>query len=610
MHTSRKNHSVRQRQHGAAFIIMLVILIMGVTAFLVSSLSKVSLQSARIEKSSDMLAQAKEVVTGYAVTGISGQQPGNVLRPDVLSTSESPRNYDGQSEGGCLNANDPTGTAVPSMPVISGGANTALMRCLGRLPWKEYKLSVASPTDNDPTGFMPWYAVSANLVDPVCVTSTYNTGFNPECAAINPSRLALNSELLNSATPPHPWLTVRDMNGNVLSNRVAFVIIVPGPPVQGQSRPAYPNLGGANQYLDSISLPAGCGPTPPSPACTVTYSNADLDDDFIMGDEHRWIDDPANPGHQIEDPNYHFNDKLLYVTIDDLMPLIEKRIAREVKQCLDDYASAAGNPNHRYPWAASATDSTAYPDRNGAYNVRFGRITEVPNISTTSGGTPPTGALLTYIQAVQTALNNYLANPTSGNLSILNSKGDTLKDNASTGSPAYNAGLTADNCTGMSCTTTLQSQIDTAMGNANPDTMPVSWPASCTLFSTSTYWPDWRDLVFYQVAEGYRPGGGTFAPLQIVGSGNPNGGSGTTYRAAVIIAGKSLGAQTRPSYTSPPDNYLANAATENSADPAFVANSHNNAGSSTSFITYKTSDPYYQSVNDLVLCVDGKNNCQ
>jgi hypothetical protein len=400
------------------------------------------------------------------------------------------------------------------------------------------------------------------------------------------------------------------MKGNVLSNRVAFIVMIPGLPQLGQSRLLSPNLGGADQYLDDINVPACAAPCVPG-----TYRNYDANESFIMGDEHRWIDDPGNPGKQIEDTSYKFNDKLIYVTIDELMPLIEKRIAREVKACLDEYAAAPvptnGNlPSLRYPWASSATDTATFATRFGTYNVRFGRISEIPNLSTTSGGTPPTGALLTNIQAVQTTLNIYIANQTAGNLTNLNIAGQTLETYAPSG-PANAAGDTAKDCADMTCTATLQSELNTAMGMVLPDpTMPSTWTTACnSLFTSPTsYWADWRDLVFYQVAEGYRPGGGAFTALQISGSGNSNSGSGATYRAAVIVAGKKLGTQTRPTSTTPPNNYLANVTLE--TDPGSVINAHNDSGSNTSFITYKTTDPFYQSVNDLVICVDGKNNCK
>ncbi|ADE10919.1 hypothetical protein [Sideroxydans lithotrophicus] len=594
MHSSRTTHTSLQRQRGAAFIVMLVILVVGVAAFLVSALSKVSLHTEQQRQSSDMLAQVKEIVVGYALNNTaSSQYPGELLYPDVLS--ETPPNYDGNTEGGCLNAAQANG-----LPPISSGAN---MRCLGRLPWKVFNMPIASPSENDPTGFMPWYAISANMVD---------TGTTP-----------FNSELLNSA--PHPWLTVRDMKGNILSPRVALIIFIPGAALPGQSRPLStaqggPGLGGANQYLDSITVPATCA----APCVPGTYSNADMDDDFIMGDEHRWIDDPANPGKQIEDPTYHFNDKLLYVTIDDLMPLIEKRIAREVKSCLDDYAVELTNIYHRYPWATQVSDTTAYPNRTGTYNVFFGRVSDIPGNATSSGGTPSPSdlALQQKIIDVQTALINYINNPTFSNLGTLRNKGDTLKDFAAASpyfqaptDPARAAGNTADNCSGMSCTGTLTTQVQTALnaiptGATNDNTMPSSWagiPSCNKLILTSAYWPDWRDLVFYQVAAGYQPqtgASGTFTPLHISGSGNTNVDSGT-YRATVIIAGKMLTGQSPRNQNNPPSTYLETSGSNSNAHQSVAG-----ATPATDFITYKSSDTTnYSTVNDLVLCVDGKNNC-
>jgi hypothetical protein len=211
-------------------------------------------------------------------------------------------------------------------------------------------MSISSPSENDPNGVMPWYAVSANLVDPT------NVVFNPN--------------LLNS-NPTHPWLTVRDMNGYVLSSRVAIVIIVPGPALPGQSRPLSP-LGGPNQYLDGITVPAGCT----APCVAGTYKNFDLDDDYIMGDEHRWIPDPNNPANRIEDSSYQFNDKLIYITIDELMPEIVKRVAGEARLALKSYYSV----KNQFPDAAllgssgtavPANDSGMLPTNLGACSCSF-----------------------------------------------------------------------------------------------------------------------------------------------------------------------------------------------------------------------------------------------
>lgn len=595
-------------QHGAAFIVMLVIMIMGVTIVLVSALSKVSLQTARNNKSSELLAQAKEVVIGYAVNGTGGsQRPGDIMRPDSLSASESPPNYDGASEMGCL---DVTQSNTPPFLLTTNVTN---IRCLGRLPWKNYGLSIESPSENDSTGFMPWYAVSSNLMDPDTVN------------------VKLNSELLNDP-PPHPWLTVRDMNGNVLSSRVVFVIIIPGAPLTTQSRPASPNLGGANQYLDSITVPAGCT----APCVPGTYSNSDLDDSFIIGDEHRWIDDPSNPGKQIEDSSYNFNDKLLYVTIDELMPLIEKRLAREVKSCLDNYAAGSAN---KYPWAAPISDITTYASSNG---TRFGRIPALPTVNTTqflnSGNTNDSNiqALFNAMSALGTAVQNCI--DTGSSQTALAAAGaqlviaanavatnqptvppiDSIPTNyAITAGNKAQSNLTPTRCNGIESgsSTTVQSNLANAYSTlgATPVTVPedatmqIAWTAGCfDSGNMSNYWGDWQRLVLYQVSDNYRPRppagsivacGGTTTCLSISGSGNPNTGSGN-YRAAIIMAGKKIGAQTRGSQTASEYLELNNQTNKT------------NAPSNLTFDTYKLSDSNYSTVNDIVLCLDGKNNCQ
>jgi len=579
----------RHKQRGAALMIMLIVLVLGITAALVSSLSRVSLQTSLNDKNNDLLAKAKEVVIGYAVNGSGGsQRPGDLIRPDVANESPT-KDYDGTSDG-CLDVTKSDGSTTTDI---------ANVRCLGRLPWKDYGLAIESPSQNDPTGFMPWYAVSSNLMDP------------------NTVAVKLNSEILNDP-PPHPWLTVRDLSGNVLSDRVVFLLIIPGPPVNGQSRASSP-LAGANQYLDSITVPVGCT----APCVPGTYSNADMDDSFIMGDRHRWIDDPDNPGKQIEDTSYNFNDRLIYVTIDELMPLIEKRITREVKKCLDDYADTPiAAPSHKYPWPAKISDDTVVS------GTRFGRVPSQPTITTPY--TPASAnevAMFSALTALQTAVNNCAANNNSTNRNALDNAGQTLENIAKTvrnanlpsSSPMYifaNAAKTAGSkaqdsgrCSDINndpINNTVQDRIDTAntkRGNL-PETqedpsMSSTWPSGC--FVSGTYWDAWKNLVFYQVDDKYKPNGTVAACnsdcLSISGNGNINSGSGN-YRAVVTLAGK-----------------INNGLPRNSALIEHYLEGANLAGKSdvpdtTTFETYKSSDPSYQNINDLVMCVDSKVNCK
>jgi hypothetical protein len=494
------------RQHGAALMVMLVILIIGAAAILVTRLNSTTIKIARDNTTAEALAQARDALIGRAVSDPSS--PGSLPCPD---TSD-----DGSAELF-------SGTDCPSY--------------IGRLPWKTLGL----PDLRDGSGEELWYALSPSFRD---------------LAAANP----INSDTQGSLT----------INGTTTANSVVAIVFSAGSTLSGQSR--------------SSTRSAACtttNSTVPESLCATNYlelSNADP----------RTAASP-NTAYQTGAASSTFNDRMITISHDQLFAPVETRIAREVKNCLDDYAADPSNTNHRYPWAASAIDSTVYPDRSGAYNVLFGRTTEIPNTSQTSGGIPPTGSLLTYIQNVQSALNNYLAYPTSSNLWYLQQKGDYLKDHTAWGTPAHLAGYTADNCNGSSsCTSTLQNQIDTAMGAGSPDTtMPNNWPASCTLFSASTYWPAWRDLVFYQVAEGYQPGGGTFAPLQINGSGN--------YRAAVIVGRSHNGSGSV--YSNPPSYYLEG------------INLHDSTSTSSTisklFETYSASDTSYSTVNDLVLCLDG-----
>ena len=80
------------------------------------------------------------------------------------------------------------------------------------------------------------------------------------------------------------------------------------------------------------------------------------------------------------------NDKLIAITYSELMPLLEKRVGREVLACLTDYAA---NNYGRYPWAAKMDTSATPlpPDYRDSSNGLFGRLPDPPfaNTQTDSG---------------------------------------------------------------------------------------------------------------------------------------------------------------------------------------------------------------------------------
>ncbi len=296
---------VIKKQHGVALMVLLTIMVLGAATLLVTQLNRFSGSLARDQRTMLALADAKAALIGWAAS--HPQRPGLLPFPDQNSDA----NYDGNSE-------------CPS-PVN-------LSHLTGRLPGLAYPCTDpraglgVEPLDgySEPL----WYSVSSNLI--------YDGSYP-----------VINSELRDK---PNNWITVRDGSGAVLSDKVAAVIIAPGKPLGGQSRAgAAPAIG---NYLDSAI------------AVAATYSNSDLDLDFIAAQ-----------------PNSSFNDRLIYITIDELLNQVERVIVRRVRLCLAAYAGVSGG---KYPWAAQL-DGSAAPEYTGDFGRNFGRIPEALNIDATPG---------------------------------------------------------------------------------------------------------------------------------------------------------------------------------------------------------------------------------
>ena len=301
------------RQLGGALLIFILVIVLAGMATLIGLLDSNNLKAARIQANSIILENAKTAVIGHsiAINTAGTQPPGYLMMPDSFASTESPSNYDGSEDAGCLDV-----TKVNGYPLITNG--NINMRCLGRLPWKNLGLSIHGVSEEDVSGNMPWYAASANLVDPACLRA-----LNPNTLNLTHNPVALNC---TGNALPYPWLTVRDGSGNILSNRVAVVILMPNVALNGQVRMKAP-LGMANQYLDNLVVPAGCS----APCVPGTYSNADMDNDFIFSEE-------GNPTAKAS----NFNDQLIYITVDDLMMAIEERVAGEARKQLIAYRATNG----------------------------------------------------------------------------------------------------------------------------------------------------------------------------------------------------------------------------------------------------------------------------
>lgn len=270
-----QHRSARASQRGAALMLMLVIMVMGIAAILVRSMSSTALQIERDRITADALAQAKEALIGDAVT--DANRPGSLPCPDT--------NNDGSAEPF-------SGSNCPNY--------------IGRLPWKTLGL----PDLRDGAGERLWYALSLNLRD---TGSAINSDSAGQLAVIGTTSLS----------------------------NVAAIVFASGSPLSGQTRNS-PEQNTVNNNTVSNYLE---GSNANGDAVFVTSLSSDT-----------------------------FNDLLLAITTDQIFPMVEKRIASEVSNCLQDYAA---NNLNRYPWAAPLYSSLP-PNYSDNSDTMFGRLPEPP----------------------------------------------------------------------------------------------------------------------------------------------------------------------------------------------------------------------------------------
>lgn len=520
-------------------MIMLVIMIVGIVTFLTAALSSSALKSARDQQAADVLVQARDALIGRAVA--DANHPGSLPCPDNSAPGS------------------PLWGTAPG-PTAAGGHCPSY---IGRLPWK----TLGIPELRDANGEDLWYALSPTLRD--------NAAAQP----------------INSDTPG--WLS---LTGTITLNNVAAVVFAPGAAICGQSRSATATV---NQYLETLGTISTAGPT----AITVRAASNDCS-------------------------NLPYNDNLLAITADQLFQPVEKRIVREAKTCMDNYAAGSVN---KYPWPAPASDLT-YTSSSGTL---FGRIPTQPTVNTTtttpatSSSDPNVVALLNALANLQTAETNCQSNDnlqsalSNAGHALLNALGNITNPPFTTSfiNNATSAGNAAINpISGNSACDYIQNHpstnpVQTYLNSANSAlsginittitqedaSMQPTWRGGC--FVAGTYWSDWENLVFYQVADGFRPNGLLTCNnncLSVVGSASNSAGSGS-YRAVLLLARKYIGTDAPPSRTASnvmtylePINLLPSAISTNIPP----------------YNTFRPTDASFQTVNDLAQCLDGYVNCK
>ena len=345
-------HGGRRRQSGAALLgALTVTLLAGASALLERIERSGALRAREAAVTARALADARRALVGWSVgAGLSGSgiahTPGVLPFPDRNTDA---RGYDGRAD--CVTSWLSDRHLIGRLPT-AGETSPCPRRTLG----VELR---------DGSGEPLWYAVSRNLVN--------HRGGSASDPPISPGLL--------DGTAAYPWLRLIDADGNVVNGsdgeplEIAAVIVAPGPPLAGQARSgAAP---GAAQYLDSVSVNG------------VTYDNADSDGcrDAVTG-ASAYTDCPGLTGEEfILYPDSRdtpaatdaFNDRIAYVTAEELLRAAEARALGEMALVLERYRSVHG----AYPWMAPytgdpGTDPTDtvlfHGSADGAGNTRRGML--------------------------------------------------------------------------------------------------------------------------------------------------------------------------------------------------------------------------------------------
>lgn len=337
----RRGRRQRGGERGAALILMMLILVLGVTAVLVRELTARSREGTRAVATARVLAEAKEALLGYATTfdATNPAQYGFLPCPDTDTAG-------GFAEG------EAHATCGPRY-----------RNALGRLPWRTLGVEPARQS----LGECLWYVVSG----------TWKAAGAAAPERLNPDS---NGQLRVLAADGSTVVA-----GALPAERPVAVIIAPGAPVPGQLRTA---LGGGveqcgGSYAAARYLDADAG----SGISNATLSAAaDAIDDVIAGGIGR--DD--------------FNDQLVYVTRAEIEARLMARadvqaalgaLGDAVARCLADYGrrNAGGPGDRRLPWPADVDlagyrADSAYDDT--PIGILSGRVPDRVNDSAAATGNP------------------------------------------------------------------------------------------------------------------------------------------------------------------------------------------------------------------------------
>ena len=272
---------------------MLVILVIGAAALLVSALNSSSVKNARDRVTADALAKAKEALIGYAVTygdTHTNQVNGYLPMPDLgTSRNNNTNNVEGNTAGN-----------------FSGNAGN--LSVMGRIPWQ--RLGIAPLRDAN--GECLWYAVSGTF------QSAQKTDF------MNWDTVGQFETFTSDGTSSG---TVGTTGTNYHQQPVA-IIFAPGATMAGQDRSSsttdtVTQCGGnydARNYLDTYNANSLLN-------SIVNYFSSSTNNatgTFTFSSPKQFVIGPVSDTSQAP-PLVLVNDKLLTITPSEIFNIIKKR---------------------------------------------------------------------------------------------------------------------------------------------------------------------------------------------------------------------------------------------------------------------------------------------
>lgn len=334
----RTERSTLTREHGAALLIMVALLLLGVASAGFVFVGPTIESSLREDRTSEVLASVKQALIGYASQRGELQTCGSLsvaanvapcaaalrARPGELPCPDM--DNDGIAEDKC---DDPS-------------------KRLGRVPWKT--LGIPDPRDN--AGETLWYAVAFPFL---------GTASNP--VVVNVSGV-ITGGVINSSTVGNLEVRAEAAGGSYVqvTTQAVAVLFSPGPAVSGQNR------GSTSVTCGTVSLPRN--------RCAANYLET------AAGTNNSLSGGPYILGKA----SATYNDRLLYITANDIMPVVEMRVGQELKRLLLGYRN---NSECRcYPWADSWDYSGGIADvgvnrgrfPSTAYPVNWGTVDATNNI--------------------------------------------------------------------------------------------------------------------------------------------------------------------------------------------------------------------------------------